>query len=128
LAARTCDERGAGLAAGVWAGRVAGWILAVGLLAMSLWASRWFVHSAVTINAYRSTFSSGQFGSYHTHFRSIAGYVLSENIDDAVGSSLLLFPLLGLAFGSLGGALVLSARFPGEARKAASMVPPPGPR
>jgi hypothetical protein len=103
MAARASGDSASGHEAGVWAGRVAGSIMAVGLLAATLWASGWFVHDPATITAYRETFSPEHFASYHTHFRTIAGFVSSENVDTALISLLLLFPLIGFVFGALGG-------------------------
>lgn len=101
VAARTNGDPASGRDAGVWAGRVAGSILAIGLLAATLWATGWFVHDPATIGAYRDT--SVHFESYHTHFRTVAGFVSSENVDTALISALVLFPLIGSVFGALGG-------------------------
>jgi hypothetical protein len=103
IAARASGDSASGHEAGVWAGRVAGSILAIGLLAATVWASGWFVHDPATISEYRETFSPEHFASYHTHFRTIAGFVSSENVDTALISFLLLFPLIGFVFGALGG-------------------------
>ena len=103
VAARASGDAAGGREAGVWAGRVAGSILAIGLLAATLWATGWFVHDPATISAYRDTLASAHFESYHTHFRTVAGFVSSENLDTALISSLLLFPLIGLVFGAFGG-------------------------
>jgi hypothetical protein len=40
-----------------------------------------------------------------THFRTITGFVLSENLDTALIGSLVIFPLIGFVFGALGGIL-----------------------
>ena len=77
----------------------------IGLLATTLWATGWFVHDPATISAYRDTLATVHFVSYQTHFRTIAGFVSSENVDTALISSLVLFPLIGLVFGALGGAV-----------------------
>jgi hypothetical protein len=103
VAARAGGDSASGHEAGVWAGRVAGSIMAIGLLAVTLWATGWLVHDPATISAYRDTFTTAHFASYHTHFRTIAGFVSSENVDTALISSLVLFPLIGLVFGALGG-------------------------
>jgi hypothetical protein len=103
MAARASGDSASGHEAGVWAGRVAGSIMAIGLLAATLWASGWFVHAPATISEYRETFSPEHFASYHTHFRTIAGFVSSENVDTALISVVLLFPLIGFVFGALGG-------------------------
>ncbi len=103
MAARASGDSASGHEAGVWAGRVAGSILAIGLLAATVWASGWFAHDPATISQYRETFSPEHFASYHTHFRTIAGFVSSENVDTALISVLLLFPLIGFVFGALGG-------------------------
>jgi hypothetical protein len=103
MATRVSGDSASGHEAGVWAGRVAGSIMAIGLLAATLWASGWFVHDPATISEYRETFSPEHFANYHTHFRTIAGFVSSENVDTALISVLLLFPLIGFVFGALGG-------------------------
>ncbi len=98
-AARASGDGASGREAGVWAGRVAGAIMAIGLLATTLWASGWFVHDAATISAYRDVLGAG----YGTRFLTISGYVVGENLDTALICSLLTFPLVGLVFGALGG-------------------------
>jgi uncharacterized membrane protein len=103
VAARASGDSASGREAGVWAGRVAGSIMAVGLLATTLWAIGWFVHDPATLSAYRDTLPSAHFESYHTHFRTLAGFVSSENLDTALISALVLFPLIGLVFGAFGG-------------------------
>ena len=99
VAARASGDPASGREAGVWAGRVAGSILAIGLLAATLWATGWFVHDPATIGAYRDSLAAAHTGS----FRTVAGYVASENVDTALISALALFPLIGLVFGALGG-------------------------
>jgi hypothetical protein len=48
-AARVSGDRRAGFEAGVWAGRVGGVVMAIGLLAVTLWAFRWYLHDPATI-------------------------------------------------------------------------------
>ena len=105
-AARASGESASGREAGVWAGRVAGAIMAIGLLATTLWASGWFVHDAATISAYRDALGAG----YGTRFLTISGYVVGENLDTALICSLLTFPLVGLVFGALGGVVGSTGR------------------
>ena len=105
VAARASGNRASGYQAGVWAARVAGSIMAIGLLAATLWATGWFVHDPATIRTYQDSLSAAHYTSYHTHFRTIAGFVVSENIDTALIGSLVWFPIIGLVFGTLGGAL-----------------------
>ncbi len=103
VAARASGDSASGHEAGVWAGRVAGSIMAIGLLATTLWATGWFVHDPATISAYRDTLATVHVGTYQSQFRTIAGFVSSENVDAALISSLVLFPLIGLVFGAVGG-------------------------
>jgi hypothetical protein len=104
-AARSSGEAGSGYQAGVWAARVAGAVMAIGLLAATLGASGWFAHDPATVRGYADSVSAAHYGSYGTHFRTIGGYVLSENLDTALIGSLVLFPLAGVVFGALGGVL-----------------------
>lgn len=99
VAARASGDQASGREAGVWAGRVAGSILAIGLLAATLWATGWFIHDPATIGAYRVSLSEPHIASYLT----VAGYVSSENVDTALISALVLFPLIGSVFGAAGG-------------------------
>jgi hypothetical protein len=57
------------------------------------------------LRANRDSLPGEHFASYHTHYRSVAGFVLSENIDTAMIGSLVAFPFVGLVFGCLGGLL-----------------------
>ena len=98
VAARASGDPAGGREAGVWAGRVAGSILAIGLLAATVWATGWFVHDPVTVGAYRA----GLDGLDGATYRTVAGYVSSENLDTALISALVLFPLIGLVFGAAG--------------------------
>ena len=98
-AARVSGDSASGREAGVWAGRVAGSTMAIGLLAATLWATGWFVHDPATISAYRDSLAA----THAENFRTVAGFVSSENIDTALISALVLFPLIGLVFGALGG-------------------------
>ena len=105
-AARASDDRASGREAGVWVGRVAGAIMAIGLLVTTLWASRWFVQDASTISSYRDALGAG----YGTRFPTISGYVVGENLDTALICSLLTLPLVGLVFGALGGVVGSTGR------------------
>ncbi len=104
-AARVSGERASGCEAGVWAGRVAGSLMAVGLLAATLWASGWLVQDSTTISAYRDSLSPARYGSYGTHFQTITGFVEGENVDTALIGAVLVFPLTGTVAGTVGGAL-----------------------
>jgi hypothetical protein len=84
MAARASGDRGSGYEAGVWAGRVAGSIMAIGLLAATVFATGWFVHDPATIRTYRDSLSAAHYSSYRSHFRTITGFVVSENIDTAI--------------------------------------------
>jgi hypothetical protein len=99
VAARASGDPATGHEAGVWAGRVAGSVMAIGLLATTLWATGWFVHDPATISAYRDALAATRAQS----FRTVAGFVSSENVDTALIGSLVVFPLIGLVFGALGG-------------------------
>jgi hypothetical protein len=105
LAARAAGDRLAGVRAGMWCGMLGGAILAIGLLALTLGATGWFTHDSSTIQIYRDSLSPAHYSSYHTHFKSITGFVLSENVDTALIGGLLWVPALAVVFGSLGGAL-----------------------
>jgi hypothetical protein len=51
---------------------------------------------------------------FATHFRTIAGFVFSENIDTAVIGGLVMYPFIGLVCGALGGALGAGSRRTGR--------------
>jgi hypothetical protein len=102
-AARASGDRDSGYEAGLWAGRVAGSIVAIGLLVATLWATRWFANDPATISTFRRSLTAAGGAGYRTHFATIAGFVVSENIDTAFTGALVMFPLIGLVSGAVGG-------------------------
>ena len=104
-AARAAGDRTAGRRAGGWAARVAGAILALGLLSATLWAGDWFAHDPVTVNAYRAAAGSRPATRSSPHVGSITEFVAAQNLDTALMVGVLVFPLLGFASGTLGGLL-----------------------
>ena len=105
VAATHANRDASGYQAGVWAGRVAGAVMAAGLLAATVWAPGWFTHDPTVIRSYHDTFTTAEYANYHTHFDTISGYVVSEDLDSAIIGALILFPIIGFVFGALGGAI-----------------------
>ena len=109
LASRASHDRRAGRGAGAWAGAVGGFIFLVGFMTITLAATQWFTHDPGTIRAYQDSMSPAHFASYGAHYRSIAGFVISENNDTALIGGLLWFPLLATMAGRLGARFSSSA-------------------
>ena len=66
----------------------------------------------VAARVYHDSLSAAHYSSYHTDFRTITGFVVSENIDTALLGSLVWFPLIGLVFGALRGLVGGAGRRP----------------
>lgn len=105
LAAREAPDQGAAPRAGLWAGLTAGVVLILGLLSLTLFATGWFIHDPTVIALYRDSLSPLHGAGYHTHYGTIAGFVMSENSDTALLLGLIGLPLICTSAGALGGAL-----------------------
>ena len=102
LASRASHDPRAGRAAGAWTGAVGGFIFLIGFMTLTFAATGWFTHDPRTIRAYQDSLSPVHFASYGSHYRSITGFVMSENSDTALLGGLLWVPLFAAILGRLG--------------------------
>ncbi len=102
LASRASHDARAGRAAGAWTGVVGGFIFLIGFMTLTFAATGWFTHDPSIIRAYQDSLSPVHFASYGSHYRSITGFVMSENSDTALLGGLLWVPLLAAILGRLG--------------------------
>ena len=65
-------------------------------------ATGWFTHDPGTIRAYQDSLAPAHLASYQSHYRSITGFVMSENNDTALLGGLVWLPLLAALAGQLG--------------------------
>jgi len=105
LAARSSGDYRSGRDAGLWAGIAGGLVLIVGLLTVTFATTGRFAHDPRMVRIYHDSLSPAHVGDHHTHFATLTGFVMAENSDTALVGGLVWLPLLGLAFGSTGGAL-----------------------
>jgi hypothetical protein len=83
-------------------GQTAAAVAAVGLLIVTCFATRWLSTDPATLAAFRDSWSAAHYSSYHTHFRSVSGYITSENLDTALIVALVLLPLVAAGGSSIG--------------------------
>jgi hypothetical protein len=102
LAARASHDRRAGRAAAAWTGAIGGFVFFVGFMTLTFSATAWFTHDPSTIRAYQDSLSPAHFASYGSHYRSITGFVMSENSDTALLGGLLWLPVVAAIAGRLG--------------------------
>ncbi len=102
LASRAAHDGGAGRNAAAWTGALGGFVFLIGLMAITFTATAWFAHDPGTVRSYHDSLSPAHFASYGSHYNSITGFVISENMDTALFGGLLWLPLVALVAGGLG--------------------------